>query len=465
MGHGLCQSYTKQTQLIGVGGRATSDSKDIGDVAWRLLKSFDFDPKELRGIGIQIQKLEKASSLDQAEPGQAVLPFKPVTSFTKTTAQAQKVQFEGSSQDVEIVVKPPTQEDHDSDIEIIENPNKKADSVKHLAVDPPSFSQVDMSVFEALPEDVREELHAEYERRSRSRSVTPGLAMTSGSRSPSVPQAAKPRFKFATKSHMTNVKRITQQLAPRSRSSISPSKTKLFMKPNSASGLSTGAKTSSLDVSEAELKKLKIDPDVFVMLPIDVQQEQLSMARQKTKNAWASIFPPQRKPTKPTSKGKGKKRRSSSPAIIIPPPPLPKAKYVEPPMLKQQGKTKGDKLYFHETDDIQQVIEAWVTGFREHPPNQKDVDYFAKYLVQCVDGERSTDVGLERAVAVAKWWLVLLRRHFAVWEDSPPSEDSELRGQITSEIVGRAWWKAFREVKEKMDVVARKKFGGRLSLK
>lgn len=459
MGHGLCQTYSKQTQLFGPGGRPTSDSKDIGDHAWRLLKTFNFDPKELRGIGIQIQKLEKSSGADSTETGQAVLPFKPVTDSAKTTAQTVGPQPASSSQDVQILVKPPTQSDDDSDIEIIENPNKPSVSSKHHTVDLPSFSQVDMSVFEALPDDVRKELSNEYERRSRSRSITPGLP---GHRRSTTPTTAKPK---ATKgAHMTNVKRITQQLAPRSRSSISPAKTKLFVK--SIAGSSTGAEPSGVSVSEAELEKLKIDAEVFAMLPVDLQHEQLAHARQKHKNAWLTIFPPQRKAKKPPSKGgKGKRRQSSSPGVIIPPPPLPKAKYIEPPMLKQQGKKKDEKLYFFETDDVQQVIEGWVTGFKEHPPNQKDVDYFAKYLVHCVDGERSSDMGLERAIAVAKWWLVLLRRYFGMWEHSPPFEDGGDGGQITSEVVGRAWWKAFREVKGKMDVVARTKFGGQLSLK
>ena len=60
MGHGICDAHNKQMPLIAPGGRATSDEKVIGEHAWRMLKSFNFDPKELRGISIQIQKLEKA---------------------------------------------------------------------------------------------------------------------------------------------------------------------------------------------------------------------------------------------------------------------------------------------------------------------------------------------------------------------------------------------------------------------
>ena len=116
------------------------------------------------------------------------------------------------------------------------------------------------------------------------------------------------------------------------------------------------------------------------------------------------------------------------------------------------------------------MIESWVGSFTEHAPNQRDVDYFAKFLVQSVDGDRSADSGVEKAVAVVKWWLVLLRRHFGAWEHAPDGEGGEESAggklkRVTSEYVGRAWWRAFREVKAKMDAAARKKFGGSLSLK
>ena len=89
MGHGLCESYAKQAPLIAPGGRATSDSKIIGEHAWKLLKAFNFDPRELRGIGIQVQKLEKSGKGGVAgDLEQAVLPFKPVATPQKPQTEA-----------------------------------------------------------------------------------------------------------------------------------------------------------------------------------------------------------------------------------------------------------------------------------------------------------------------------------------------------------------------------------------
>ncbi|TFK84014.1 DNA repair protein [Polyporus arcularius HHB13444] len=429
LGHGVCEAYNKQTPLIAPGGRATSDDKVIGEHAWRLLKSFNFDPKELRGIGIQIQKLEKASGAQEAELGQAVLPFKRVVAVKqKETAP-------------KIAVQPPSQED---EVQIVERPAQAE------PVDLPSFSQVDMSVFEALPEDVRKELEAEYSKR---RSVTPQAGPAPKEPSP-VPEAG-PSKKLLVRG--VNVKRITQQLAPRNRPLLSPLNN-LFAK---------RVYSSSVNVTERELRKYGIDPEVFAVLPPEMQREQLAAHR----TPGVTLYTGERKVLKPTAfRGK---RSSRSPGFVFRPPPPPQAVFVEPPTLKQQGREKGEKLFFSEKEDVQRVIEAWVEAFREGAPNQRDVDYFAKFLVQSVDGARASDAGVERAVAVVKWWLVLLRRHFGAWEHVPEPESGaqEPEGvggrpaRITSEYVGRAWWRAFKEVKEKMDVAARKKFGGCLSLK
>ncbi|EMD34309.1 hypothetical protein CERSUDRAFT_107516 [Gelatoporia subvermispora B] len=445
MGHGLCETFTKQGTLIAPGGRATSDPKLIGELSWRLLKSFNFDPGELRGIGVQIQKLEKTSSASTTETGQAILPFKAVESPKRGAGLAatdldNSHTLGPSPNRPRIVVEPPSQENE----ETVEGPVKN--SVAGAELDLPSFSQVDKSVFEALPEDVRKELENEYKRRS----VTPGLGdAIERSRSASLqplPRPTRKNHRLLVKG--TNLKRITQQLAPRNRPSTSVNKGNLFVRGKSAG-------ISSVNVSERELGKLGIDPEVFVQLPADLQREALAQAR-SAKAPGATVYS-QRQVLKPKPKKK---------QVGLYRAPPPKAKYTDPPSLKQQGKTKGTKLYFTEKEDVQRVIEQWVEGFREYPPNQGDVDFFAKFLVQCVDNGRSSDAGVERAVAVAKWWLILLRRYFGFWEDAQdPDSQVDQEGAATSEAVGRAWWKAFREVKAKMDEVARKRFGGCLSLR
>ncbi|KAG2075797.1 DNA repair protein [Suillus decipiens] len=412
MGHGICDTFSKQTILSNANGRATSDPKDISEHAWSLLDSWGFDPKELRGIGIQIQKLDTPSASDATDPGQVKLPFQARNS--KTNAQDNSEQ--GAISMPRIITEPPSQEDPLQ--------NQAGPSRPLPTLDLPSFSQVDKDVFDALPNDVRKELEVEYQRRSRSPM-------------PAEQPSHNVRPKIMVKG--VNVKRITQQLAPKNRTSVSPRKNTLFAKREVP---------SYMRVSDAELRKLDIDPDVFAALPMDLQREQVIMAR----HARSGNLLQERKIIKASS------RAPSAPYRKKPPP---QAKHPEPPFLKQQGKQPGEKLYFTETGDVQTVIESWVKGFTEYPPKQKDVDYFSKFLVRNVE---SADTGMEKTIAVMKWWLILLRRNWGVYECASSVVENHDRGSI-AESIGRAWWKAFWEVKAKVDTVARRRFGGSLSLK
>ncbi|KDR81975.1 hypothetical protein GALMADRAFT_114855 [Galerina marginata CBS 339.88] len=451
LGHGCCDLFNKQMPLIGPGGKATSDDQVIGSHAWRLLKSFNFDPKELRGIGIQVQKLESSAAATSAPAGQAVLPFK-----AKATSSAAV----GTSKDAvagpQIRVLPPSQDD---DV-------KTGDPVKPARVefDLPSFSQVDMTVFDALPREVREELENEYKRRSASpfTSRVPGQDLSK----PAVPRpqpqpplpisrrSATPSI-FPQKSNKAvDYKRITKQLAPRSRAAISPQKNSVYAWAlrERERELERKKKASSVRITEAALRDLNLDPEVFAALPIKVQREQLVMARLIKQKGHIPEPPAERKVLKP-------RKHELPPDYVVYRAPKPKARHPPPPFLRQQGKDKKEKLYFTETDDIQRIVETWVITYRHWVPRPKDIEFLSKFLVQSVDRGRATDVGVERAVAVMKWWMVLLRRFFPAWECM--DEDDLASSQRNT--VAEAWWDACHGVQDEMDAITRKRFGGRLS--
>ena len=393
-----------------------------------------------------MQKLEKISGSSDTSGGQAVLPFKaqpqpPINGANVST-----------SKDIphkpEIVVQPPSQ-----DVITIDDPVKPSG-----AFDLPSFSQVDMSVLEALPRELREELENEYRRRSTSPFVSGGPMANNTSHQVTAAAPVEPLhnrqsvgpsvFPQKPKSE-TNYKRITRQLAPRSRAAVSPTKSTLY-----AWALPKKKKTK-VSISEAKLKDLGLDPEVFAVLPIKVQREQLVMARLIKDKGSLPEPPAERKILKAP-------KAQLPPGFVTYRAPNPKAKHIQPPFLRQQGKTKGEKLYFTETDDIQRIVETWLTTYRHWAPKEKDVDFLSKYLLQSVDRSKATDVGVERAVAVMKWWLVLSRRF---WPASEYPDEEEDFGSSQRDPVGEAWWDAFRRVKDGMDAVTRRRFGGRLSLR
>ncbi|KAI4528961.1 DNA repair protein [Schizophyllum commune Loenen D] len=425
LGHGPCDVFNKQAALAGRNGRATSDAEVIGEHAWRILESLHFDAKELRGIGIQIQKLQSLNETDNAEPGQSRLNFATV---------------EGSDKVDRVVDKEPI--DQEVPNEGTAGPSKKPESASATLLDLPRFSQVDKNVLQALPTQIRDELTGEYKRRSASPAVL----------APEPPQLERPRartpdslFSKRPNGKVTNFARITHQLAPRTtRPSVSPRKS-IFAPGRGGPG----------KVSAAELEKLEIDPTIFALLPPKVQREQLLRARLAKSGTEIDNLPePPRKVLKPRRRA----TRSASTQVYAPPP---QAHLLEPASLKHQIKGRSDKLIFTDVDEVQGLLERWVVGYRHWPPKEKDAELFRKYLLQCLDSTVVGDEGLETAVAVMKWWLVLLRRQ---WEHCERHEDDD--GLETAKCkAGRAWWAVFRSVKGEMDQAARKRFGGSLSLR
>lgn len=415
-----------------------------------MLKSFNFDPRELRGIGIQIQKLESASGSTSAPAGQAVLPFQSKV-VGSSKAESSKAVF----LQPEVRVPPPPPE----------NPAKNGVPVKpiHASFDPPSFSQVDMAVFAALPEDVRQELESEYKRRSESPFTRAPTAELENHRKGSLPPRPVPgrgnngsMFPRSNSSKPTDYKRITQQLAPRRgggigggvlppRNAVHAWVAKLKAKEEKAKGV---------QISKTKLQELNLDPEVFFALPIRVQREQLTMARIIKATGRVPEPPAKRKILKP-------KKHVLPPDFVPYIAPKPRARHLEPPFLRQQGAAPGEKLYFTETDDVQRVVEQWLTKYQHWAPREKDVEFVAKFVRRSVDRAQATDVGVERAVAVMKWWLVLLRRTFPAAENL---DEDDLKSSQRN-LVGEAWWEAFRRVKGDMDAIARERFGGKLSLR
>ncbi|KAJ9654020.1 deoxycytidyl transferase [Neophaeococcomyces mojaviensis] len=85
LGHGKCDTFNKSVAL----GVATNDKAVLSKEAVTILRSYNFPPGELRGLGVQMQRLEplKASKDSEATPvdgSQRRLQFKKPGSATKT---------------------------------------------------------------------------------------------------------------------------------------------------------------------------------------------------------------------------------------------------------------------------------------------------------------------------------------------------------------------------------------------
>lgn len=434
MGHGQCFTYNKQSTLADSDGRATSDPRLIGKVSWRLLRGLNIAPDELRGISIQIQKLDAPTGCAPT-PGQARLPFRSKPNSTSAgTSMGPAPDARASSS--ELVTKQPEPK------------------MAVQAIDLPSFSQVDMTVFEALPDDIRQELEVEYHRRRsvppkpepvavaelprRATSVLPTRGGISNSRVRG--PASRGRGMFGGRQPPGNNSRSRGRFAPLP---IAP------------------APVAVVRVKPGELAELGIDEGVFAALPVPIQREQLAAAR------GARVRPSQQpvrptSPLKPLQRLEGRWAPPKGPHEYIPPPPPPRARFAEAAETRPSLRCGGGAVPMVEGADVRKVVRAWVEGFVGYAPHKEDVALVGAYLVRCVE----TDVGAERAVGVMRWWAALLRRRWAVWEHADERDEEPEPGEdVRAEMVGMAWWRAYREVANGMNEVMRKRFGGSLKFR
>ncbi|KAJ7272856.1 hypothetical protein C8J57DRAFT_1225190 [Mycena rebaudengoi] len=432
-------------QLEAKGGTLSSISARRCDMARskeRILKSFNFDPKELCGIGIQIQKLEavdaKASiTLQTCRNTYTRFSLKKLFIEPKKYDFSYLASFDGVSQYFDGINRPPPR------LIVLPPPpihvapthdEQRAESSNNQVL--PAIEDVDSSVLDSLPLEIRQELAEAWGRRSESpfplRPAAAPPVVPIGHGPPGARSAGHSVFPQRKSAQPTGLQQIAPRLAPRSggrgktldKNSLHPNRP-----PNRL-----------LRPTDADLRDLDIDPEVFAALPRNVKSEQLTAARM-IQNGGIPVV-------------SGERLDLRVPRKYLPPPdlfrqPPPQAKYPDPPQLRQQGKEKGEKLFFSETDDVQSVIETWVNSFKCFPPNAKDVEFFAKFLLQSVDSARSTDTGVERAVFIVKWWLVLLRRYWGPYEHF-----EDMGGEAEDAAVADAWWTAFRDVKERLDIVA-----------
>lgn len=436
-------TYNKQSALADSDGHATSDPRVIGKVSWRLLRALNIAPHELRGISIQIQKLETRTPCAPTA-GQARLPFRREPNSTPASTDigpAPKARAPSS----ELVTA------------------RSESKASGMGADLPSFSQVDRSVFEALPEDIRQELEAEYERRS---APAPPLKpeheteppRRAASVNPPRPANDKPRDRGTSASASRGGRRGRGAPAASrggsSRSSLPPPQP-----------IPVGV----VRVKPGELVELGIDADVFAALPVTIQREQLAAAR------GARVRPSQQpvrptSPLKPLQRLEGRWAPPRGPHEYIPPPPPPRARFAEAekPVLRPgatgtgAGTSAGTGTGAVDGVDVRRVVSVWVEQFARHAPHAQDVALVGGYLVRCVE----TDVGAERAVGVMRWWGALLRRRWGIWEHvDERDEEPDLGEDVRAEMIGMAWWRAYHEIGDKMNEIIRKRFGGSLKFR
>ncbi|KAK4053705.1 deoxycytidyl transferase [Microbotryomycetes sp. JL201] len=470
LGHGWCNTFNQSSTIAGPGGKATDDGAVIGNVAWTLMKKLNIPPKELRGIGIQLSKLEReGQSVDAVrEKGQSKL------SFGAAAPQAP----------------PPPAEDN-------------------------RFPTVDDEVEDRMPssDSVMVELDARNgARQSTSRlQQEPSVLVLSDSDGSSTPTSPprKPVTRASTRA-AENKKAGVRAESPYVPSMFQPRKRAAPPVPPTTS-----------QVSDSELVHYGIDPDVFRSLPPDLRSDQLAVAR-KTKFAPARKMHDKKgqprlqgqvsKPNLATEasidrKGKGKALEADPSVLVISSSievceddaaetkldrALPKTltddelemlgwdksvyRELSPEEQKQLatdhkrqlesiksrtitndrhklGRRRVLKprranlpkirlvkpLRFSGQESVEcqrEVIEHWIDEYRLTGPKARDLDKFATFLEKVVT-ETSKGRDLDRVKGLLDWWKYLIETEF---------------GRLGKEQAeaGKVWWDAHARTKERV---------------
>ncbi|KAF2011898.1 DNA repair protein [Aaosphaeria arxii CBS 175.79] len=176
LGHGKCDTFNKSLVL----GVATNAKEVLTKEALSILKGFGFSPGELRGIGVQMTKLEPMRSATDGslEGSQRRLQFKGTTAEPVNTRKGVAfVDVDPIQDDPETPKKPKVAESEHVSFGASQL-NQSTPSRRPLNTAGTQFlipTQVDPQVLAELPEDIRSKLM----RQARQTSPTPGARHTS----------------------------------------------------------------------------------------------------------------------------------------------------------------------------------------------------------------------------------------------------------------------------------------------
>lgn len=414
LGHGKCDSFNKSAAF----GIATNDYQTIGKEAVSILRSFRFSPGDLRGIGVQMTKLEpikvKSLTMEGSQRKITFAPFAELASLPKQSRvspveelQEPEIWGKRSISDLESdtltndLTTPRKHIPHDINTiahlnaastqfllpsspdpaVLAELPNSirtKLMAQRHKAVATESnvearnsrsnspmladllSSQVDLEVFDALPEEMKTEVLALYGRR------------------PTEPPQPRPSPR---KSEITQVRRPT---TPTKASGVRDMFSKAQRQRDAQEGMvQTNFRSPgpAVDTQPEEIEEL--DPAFLAELPEDVRREVIADQRRRLLALQSGLEMPFSKSHQETSLLPGGQRTIQFPVL--------------PPVISFSGSVTS-------LPEIKDMVDAWHSQTRKAGPHKRDIDVLERYLIKVIKEERD----LSKAVALIKWLSVVV---------------------------------------------------------
>lgn len=388
LGHGSCDNFSKAF-LLGV---PTDDATIIAIESQKLLDSYGFAPADLRGLGIQMQKLEKASAVSS----QKMLNF--ISAMEAPSIIKETDDLRGTDSTEIVPLTSPAVVSDEVAPKMPSSPTSRG-----TQYDIPSASQIDPSVLTELPEDVRRRISFKTPVKKKSvRSAdvfkTPIVALPSQSRiDPSVLEALPDDVRREIESA------YGIQDAGRKR--------KRSPEPTGATSLTQAcgpqdtnkAKVTKTSPLKDRILELGLDYEVLKELPVDMQREVIADAKRAKMRSMAN-----KTPTRP---------RVSRQIKI---------KMIEP--------TKEPTLMGKSSlEDVRQILSEWVAEFSDEVPDDADIDSVRQYFGKVLDAR-----DVEKCQLVVLWWAHLVDELDAMadikqgWKAALDSVTAYVNGRVQS---------------------------------
>ena len=420
LGHGKCDTFNKSIVL----GVSTYDKTILSREAISIMRGWGFSPGELRGIGVQMTRLEplrgsvesptpssqrllqfktpdsvgngvsKADTIDEdfSPKKPRVLPQHPAARLASDTSPSGNRRSSLNTLGTQFVL--PTQIDPDVLAELPPDirsklgskapggpahlPGSASPAPKSRSMSPkgpsdllPNHSQLDLETLEALPDDVRAEVLAFYQS------------------SPRKPNAQTCLPQSPHKSRLINVKKQTTPTKTKkrtgglSRGKPNPSYSTLTQS-NFVANKASAPESKSND--DKDVGSEEIPGDFLSALPPDIRSEVVAQARRDRLQRRGGV---ELSNAKKLKKPSGQAMNTGQRKIQLQP---------RPP------KPTFTTARLTELPDIRNSLANWFEEFKEDGPYPEDVDVLVTYLTRVVREERD----MAKAISIIKWlwWMI-----------------------------------------------------------
>ncbi|OJJ69703.1 hypothetical protein ASPBRDRAFT_46057 [Aspergillus brasiliensis CBS 101740] len=420
LGHGKCDVFNKSVVL----GVATDAADILGKEAVAMLRSLSISPGDLRGLGVQMTKLQHLQAGSPSKTGQRQLNFK------ASPVKASPVRKSIERHDPDILDSP-----QKGETESVKPVPSFSESGRPLNVSGTQFilpSQTDPKVVAELPNDIRSRLIAQARPREESRSESPCPT----GRPRAAPAELPPQSELDPETLAALPEDVRAEIlgyysrpsmSPGPQPSPSPAAPLPPSRPSSAGGLmmrkptsppkkrrgrpstksvgnpaltqarfvfprATASSSATVERQSPAAEQTDVSADFLAALPEDIRREVLQEQQRAKMLQRPAVNPASVRPASPLT--------DPTAVPTTDPPAAPEKRLVLPPLPERPTFTSQRLTSI---SDLRDAMSSWHEAFSEGP-FEEDVHSLGRYLKRVIVDEKD----LDKATSVLSWlaWLI-----------------------------------------------------------